>query len=40
MTEPSDWQDIYLRDKDGGTDVMFDGGSWDGPSTSRAPLER
>ena len=21
-----DWQDIYLRDKDGGTDVMFDGG--------------
>jgi hypothetical protein len=22
----SDWQDIYLRDKDGGTDVMFDGG--------------
>jgi len=22
----SDWQDIYLRDKDDGTDVMFDGG--------------
>jgi len=22
----SDWQDIYLRDQDGGTDVMFDGG--------------
>jgi hypothetical protein len=22
----SDWQDIYLRDTDGGTDVMFDGG--------------
>ena len=21
-----DWQEIYLRDKDGGTDVMFDGG--------------
>lgn len=21
-----DWQDIYLRDTDGGTDVMFDGG--------------
>lgn len=22
----SDWQDIYLCDTDGGTDVMFDGG--------------
>ena len=22
----SDWQDIYLRDKDGRTDVIFDGG--------------
>jgi len=22
----SDWKDIYIRDKDGGTDIMFDGG--------------
>jgi hypothetical protein len=22
----SDWQDIYLRDEGGGTDIMFDGG--------------
>lgn len=30
-----DWQDIYLRDKDGGTDVMFDGGvmGWPVPVT-------
>jgi hypothetical protein len=22
----SDWKDIYIRDKDGGTDIMFDSG--------------
>jgi hypothetical protein len=31
----SDWQDIYLRDEDGGTDIVFDGGvsGWPIPVT-------